>query len=313
MERPKVKDTSERTLRLWSVLIPFALSAMLIALAQSTWGDELRERAIAPLEFKLRDYAKKNPEISTRLKVVAYGDKAKKEFGVQELIPIEQWKKLIEGIAARNPRAIIFDKLFSYTFGSSESVAEFNATLRSIKTPVIAAVAFGPVANADGEYYADQFAQWDVAKSANLAKGDVKQLLGPAPSIRPSFQKLGSIRLNNTAAVEPAWIETSSGMILPQISLSFAKTVSIDDDSVTADFSKLYLDRFSRIPVNFIQRKDAFERFLPAAPFFRTSSTELALAKINSDDVVLILPSMYTGSTDFKNSPIGRIEGGLYH
>jgi len=286
---------------------------MLIALAQSTWGDELRERAIAPLEFKLRDYAKKNPEISTRLKVVAYGDKAKKEFGVQELIPIEQWKKLIEGIAARNPRAIIFDKLFSYTFGSSESVAEFNATLRSIKTPVIAAVAFGPVANADGEYYADQFAQWDVAKSANLAKGDVKQLLGPAPSIRPSFQKLGSIRLNNTAAVEPAWIETSSGMILPQISLSFAKTVSIDDDSVTADFSKLYLDRFSRIPVNFIQRKDAFERFLPAAPFFRTSAKELALAKINSEDVVLILPSMYTGSTDFKNSPIGRIEGGLYH
>lgn len=308
-----MKDTSERTLRLWSVLIPFAISAMLIALAQSTWGDELRERAIAPLEFKLRDYAKKNPEISTRLKVVAYGDKAKKEFGVQELIPIEKWKKLIEGIAARNPRAIIFDKLFSFTFGSSESVAEFNATLRSIKTPVIAAVAFGPVANADGEYYADQFAQWDVAKSANLAKGDVKQLLGPAPSIRPSFQKLGSIRLNNTAAVEPAYIETSSGMILPQISLSFAKTVSIDDDSVTADFSKLYLDRFSRIPVNFIQRKDAFERFLPAAPFFRTSSTELALAKINSDDVVLILPSMYTGSTDFKNSPIGRIEGGLYH
>lgn len=308
-----MKDNGERALHIWGVLIPFALSAMLIALAQSTWGDELRERAIAPLEFKLRDYAKKNPEISTRLKVVVYGDKAKKEFGVQELIPIEQWKKLIEGIASRNPRAIIFDKLFSFTFGSAENVAEFNAALRSIKTPVIAAVAFGPIANAEGEYYADQFAKWDVAKSANLAKGDVGQLLGPAPSIRPSFQKLGSIRLNNTAAVEPAWIETSSGLILPQISLSFAKTVSIDDDSVTADFSKLYLDRFSRIPVNFIQRREAFERFLPAATFFRATTAEMALAKINRDDVVLILPSMYTGSTDFKNSPIGRIEGGLYH
>ena len=297
----------------WSLLIPLSFAALMVSLAKSTWGDELRERAVAPLEFRLRDIAKRNPEISTRLKVVVYGDKAKKEFGVQELLPIEKWKKLIEDISSRNPRAIIFDKLFSYTLGSADAIAAFNNSLRSIKTPVIAAVAFAPIENADSEYYANQFAQWELAKSAQLATGNAKQLLGPAASIRTSFHKIGSILLNNTAAVEPAWKEAESGMILPQISLSFAEKVAIDENKVTADSSTLYLDRFNRIPVNFIRRMDAFESFIPAAPFFRATMDQKTLTTINNDDIVLILPSMYTGSTDFKNSPIGRIEGGLYH
>ena len=73
------------------------------------------------------------------------------------------------------------------------------------------------------------------------------------------------------------------------------------------------LDRYGRIPINFIDRCLAYTRFLPINSVFRLGWKSPVLTKINKNDVVLVLPSMYTGSTDFKNSPIGRISGGLYY
>lgn len=86
------------------------------------------------------------------------------------------------------------------------------------------------------------------------------------------------------------------------------------DSFVDVDETRLYLDRFGRIPVNFVRRDiELFKSFLPISPLFRNWRTATVLSKINEGDNILVLPSMYAGSTDYKNSPIGRIEGGLYH
>ncbi|NBW82188.1 adenylate/guanylate cyclase domain-containing protein [bacterium] len=57
----------------------------------------------------------------------------------------------------------------------------------------------------------------------------------------------------------------------------------------------------------------AFEKFIPAAPLLRLGRSAPQLQQINKDDLVLVLPAMFAGSVDFKNSPVGRIEGGFYH
>lgn len=275
---------------------------------------ELRERAIAPIEFSLRQQVGKNPELASNLKVVIYGDKAKKEFGVQELISISQWRELIEALASRKPRVILFDKFFSFTNGTIQDVENFNSRISALKVPVIAGAAFGNLSEASREYQPRLFADWRVNPEISLESGTQDTLDGPTSSIRNTFTKIGSLELINTSAVQPAWRESKTGLILPHLSLSFAKKVNFENSFVDVDETRLYLDRFGRIPVNFIRRDiELFKTFLPISSLFRNGSASPVLNKINEGDVILVLPSMYAGSTDFKNSPIGRIEGGLYH
>jgi len=287
---------------------------MLMVFRDSGVAKELRERAIAPIEFSLRQQAGKNPKLASNLKVVIYGDKAKKEFGVQELISISQWGELIEALASRRPRVILFDKFFSFTNGTVQDVENFNSRISAVKVPVIAGAAFGNLSEVSREYQPRLFANWKVNPEIPLESGTQDTLDGPTSSIRNSFTKIGSLELINTSAVQPAWREAKTGLILPHLSLSFAKKVVFKDSFVDVDETRLYLDRFGRIPVNFVRRDiELFKSFLPISPLFRNGRTATVLSKINEGDIILVLPSMYAGSTDYKNSPIGRIEGGLYH
>lgn len=299
------------------ILLLSLISALFLGITiffmNSPWGNELRERAVAPLEFKLRILAKQEPPISPRLKVIVFGDKAKRELGLQELITLTQWQNFIVAIASRSPRAIIFDKFFSISQGNTEEINRFNETLSSLSTPVIAASAFGNIPTSEEHSQVSQFSSLQIDDLNHIERGEFQKLIGPAFPIRSAFKKIGIIMLSNTSAVHPAWLETSSQSIIPHISLSFASKITMTERRLRVDDSLLYLDKYNRIPVNFISRAKAFENFLPAAPLFRLGSAAPVLQKIHPEDVVLVLPSMYAGSTDMKDAPIGRLEGGLFH
>ncbi|MEN9826090.1 MAG: hypothetical protein RI953_1835 [Pseudomonadota bacterium] len=297
----------------WNLLISGAWALIFFLLAQSMLSDEFRERAISPVEFSLRSKIKGNPEISKRLKVVAYGDKAVREFGVQENLPLARWTQLIDAISSRSPRAIIFDKFFSFVLGNEQDVEAFKATLKKNETMVIAASAFGVLQNPDIQFKKEQFANWQIENPQNLHSGQMSTMLGPHSSISDAFPRIGDIQLLQTTTVQPGWIETSTGALLPHLTLSFAKNGSLSRYMVKVDNSEIPLDRHGRIPVDFIPRSAAYDNFIPAAPLLRLGRAAEQLQQINKDDVVLVLPAMFAGSADFKNSPVGRLEGGIYH
>lgn len=279
----------------------------------SPLGNEIRERAIAPLEFKLRQWLMPEKNFSNRLKVIVYGDKARKEFGVQELLPLSSWADFIATLAERQPRAILFDKMFTFALGSDVDIRKFNSTLSSLKVPVIAAGTFSFAPHGEGAFVETQFSKWELDDPRRIEEGKLETFIGPHKDIRMAFTKLGGIRQQFSATIQPAWVDNKFSTLLPHLAFSFAQRVRLSDNTLDVDGTKFHLDRFNRIPVNFLPRKLAYENFLPAASIFRDGSNSFVLQKINAGDVVLVLPSMYTGSTDFKNSPIGRLEGGLFH
>jgi class 3 adenylate cyclase len=297
----------------WTTLASGALIGLSTVYLQSEGSNELRERAIAPLEFKLREKLSREHPFSNNLKVLIYGDKAKREFGVQELITIRQWADFIDQVASRQPTAIVFDKMFTFSLGSDADLEYFKATLARQKTKVIAAGTFNELAISEGNFDAQMLTNWTVENADAIPKGRLSRFIGPAPALRDSFFRFGGAQLNSAAAVHPAWLDIESNKMLPQLSFSYFNDAHVQDDKVTFGNTTMYLDRFGRIPVNFIDSKLAYKKFLPVNSIFRLGSQSPVLNKINSNDVVLVLPSMYTGSTDFKNSPVGRIAGGLYH
>jgi class 3 adenylate cyclase len=185
--------------------------------------------------------------------------------------------------------------------------------MSAVKTPVISSATFGVPSDASKAFPERLFAVWKIDSNREIRRGSMKDLFGPAPEIRSSFSKIGSIELVNTSVIQPVWQEENTGWLLPHLSLSFAKKVELNGDILHLDDSVLFLDRFGRIPVNFIHRDVAFKNFLPVSRFFRHGSSAKGLESINEGDVVLVLPSMYAGNTDFKNTPVGRMEGGIYH
>ncbi|NBX17858.1 MAG: CHASE2 domain-containing protein [Proteobacteria bacterium] len=296
-----------------AILIPVVLISATMLFRNTDAAKEVRERLVAPAEFGLRRQAGRTPELSDKLKVIVYGDRAKSQYGVQELIPLPMWASMIESVASRKPAAIIFDKFFSLNTGPASDAENFNRRLAALKTPVIAAAAFGGPEVANNVFPPRQFAEWTVDTDLQIRRGKSEYLLGPHPSIRESFHKIGSIEVIHTSTIQPLWYEETSGRILPHLSFSFAKKSEFADNIIRIDDAVLFTDRFGRLPVNFFYREAALKNTLPASPFFKGDPLSPTISKINKDDIVLILPSMYTGSTDFKDTPVGRLEGGFYH
>lgn len=295
------------------ILVSAALIFLFLSFMHTQWGFEFRERVISPLEFLLRKKMGREQTFSSQLKVLVYGDKARREFGVQELVNIRRWADLIAHIAERKPRAIVFDKMFSFTLGSETDVAYFRETLKRVEAPVIAAGTFNQSAVATGDYSADRLAQWTVEETSHLLSGQLSRLHGPDRALRDSFFAYGGIQLSHASTVQPAWLDLESGRLLPQLGLSFLQKATLNAEQVEVDGLRLPLDRFARLPVQFLDRALAYKNFLPIASVFRLGASSPVLSQIKNGDVVLVLPYMYTGSTDFKNSPLGRLEGGLYH
>lgn len=306
------------TFKRWALSWKTLASALLISLStiylQSEWNSELRERTISTIDFKVREKLSREQAFSDKLKVLIYGDKAKREFGVQELISTRQWADFIAHVASRQPRAIIFDKMFTFSLGGADDLDYFHSTLSQLKTPVIAAGTFNEAAISEGQYNTNLLSNWRIENSKQIPTGRLSRFIGPAKQLRDSITKLGGAQLNNSASVYPAWIDRDSSKTLPHLSLSFFPEAEISNNQVRLESSTLFLDRHGRIPVNFINTQAAYSRFfLPMSSIFRLGAKSPVLSAINENDVVLVLPAMYTGSTDFKTSPIGRIAGGVYH
>jgi len=284
-----------------------------IIFQRSDIGNELRERAVAPLEFSVRLKLGRVSELSDNLKVLTYGDKAKVEFGEQEFISVRQWADFIFHIASREPRMIVFDKIFTSGLGGAADFDYFKKTLAQLSVPVVAAGLFIDSQKSVGSFSTDKLAAWSVQRSLKLPSGELTQFTGPSVSLRDSFSGYGGIQLNHSTSVYPAWLDSASHKVLPQLGLTPFKSVSLNSDEILLDGKKLFLDRFGRIPIDFVDMNKAYRDFLPMSSVLRRGANSPVISRIHKGDVVIVLPLMYTGSTDFKKSPVGRIPGGLYH
>lgn len=277
------------------------------------------------IEFTFRAILKKAPAISDKIKIYAYDDRTMDYLQTAEL-SAQHWIALLNNMADEKPKAIVIDKIFS-TFNEKELSSElFVKEFQKIKSKV--PIYVGAFASNEDysnrekipfnkvEYSLKEMLRLN-SSDANIAFEEPNWLgfsnlfvYGPSPSIRDAFTSYGHLNYSGNGLYQP-FIKLQPGFAIPVLPFFIADSIKISAEGPIVNNLRVPLDEKNRIIVNLVD-----------ADSFRTSKRTITLRlkklladykgsinPVKKDDIIVILPQMFTGNVDIKDSPIGRIPG----
>ncbi len=324
-----------------SPLTPFLSRARLrpLALAAATWtvlatladntpvGAFVTDRVAHPADFAVRSWLGLTPKLDPRLKIFAYDDQAVASYQDPE-IGFADWRKLLAAIDARNPRAIIVDKIFGYVpmprpaagadkavpFDTEQEVEVFRAAARThpslavgaflIERPIVGRAAL-PLDRGDFD-----LRRWGEAGVFSWLPFKQHHVYGPHPLVRDGFRHVGHILYPGGGYIEP-FVRLSPQHVVPHVTLYAANNYELDRAGVTVDGTRVPLDAKGRLLLDLADLDRYYERSLSLLPVLRRARLGQAIPKVDPGDVVLILPLLYTGNHDELETPLGRMPGGF--
>ncbi|MEY4065145.1 MAG: hypothetical protein RIR26_1353, partial [Pseudomonadota bacterium] len=282
-------------------------------LARSGIGDRIRQSAIAPVEFKIRSAALQAPELHSTIKIFGFDDKTRMEFGPQETLPISQWQKILTALASRKPKAILVDKVFSDPIGTEADFAAFRDALSSAATPVYVAAINHQLSLHSAAADMIKSRTWRIDRPVAPVWVEKNEIFAADDRIADAFSGFATIQRSDSAYLKPALIlGRSSSEVLPSLGLSLGENAYYGADKLNLDNTSFSLDPKGRIPVNFMDPSETLKKIWPLREILKNSENASSIQYISPGDIVFVLPSLYSGGTDFKDSPVGHIPGAFY-
>lgn len=105
-------------------------------------------------------------------------------------------------------------------------------------------------------------------------------------------------------------LQPSPDVVVPHITLVNERRSFVNGDLYVNDL-KVPLDREGQVLVNFSREAAYYDRHRRLGTAVMAAREGKPVANIEAGDTVLILPEMYTGSTDYKKTPLGILPGGF--
>ncbi len=300
----KLIRSGERYLKLklsvW-LLLSVGLFAWFYA---NTKAKDAIEALSLKLAFSVRSQLGYDVSLDPRLKIFGFDDKTASLVKMSEL-GFEGWAYVLKALAQSRPKAIVIDKVFSINraFGNSE---KFQKVLGELGVPVYVG-AFFSEAELEGR---DRLSQREaVYPYASLAK-KMPYAYGPSFDLYSSFAGVGHLSLDENAKVFPL-ISTDEltlshlGLLGVKPELKSARELLLGSKTVT-------LDEAGRMPVNLLSADKARGHSYSLTLLLKDDERRAELLKgIGQEDVVLVIPQLFTGNTDWKDTPRGKMEGGF--
>ncbi len=270
------------------------------------------------LNFKFRELLGTGPELDPRLKFVIFNDTSIQKLKTKEPT-FALWTEFFEK-ANRTPNIkIMIDKVFGL-LTQDEEFAKLKLQLSQMKSPVIVSAIASPFPKKVAD---DTSLQTDYIKKLhkNLwsASSDTKIELdgkpwhyyGPDNSIIHSFANNGHVFYKQNGRISPYFF-FSKDHILPHISMfavddtKFTKTRAIIPGREPAP-----LDKNNETIINIV----SVGKLRPTNRTFNFEDVILHDKKtpmnwLKENDVLVVLPYMYSGGTDWVETPLGKIPGG---
>lgn len=297
-------------------------TAMLLTF-NSDLGNYLEARIARPVDFRAREMLGKDPARSEHLKIFSFDDSTFAEMG-KSTLTIAEWLALFQTIAENKPRAIVIDGMFSMIEDDPAKIPELVAGIRNLGVPVIVG---GFVVNTEIKYrkpikmdrpeysISDMMGVQSIKEAGAGEMPDFAKALnwyayGPVAELQNAFSHIGHFVYTGTGNVAPLLI-LDDNVAMGHLTIYAARDRKIK-------FGKLYLDGYV-VPLD--NRGEVIVNFLPLRKLFSINKSLRGLlykakqgtksSNIKEDDVVLIIPQMFTGNTDFKLSPHGTVPGGF--
>jgi class 3 adenylate cyclase len=285
------------------------IAAAVAALHESNLRDSIENYTARYLESYARRSAGLAPATTSSLKVLSFDDTMMAWYGDSELSR-KDWAILFDALKAQGVKNIVVDKIFGLA-PRGEGEGE-DPLIQSLKdgAPVIAASFFSenaikgraPLTPRPGRVQLSADADW-------VPYREKRAFYGPNKDYEPFFPQIGHIVYSGNGYIEPVH-KLSPDIAIAHSGMMIAKDIVADKNGLSLDGQRVPLDRHHRLLVNLPD--------IAKVPNYSLKGP-LALARagkripvIDTGDTVVILPLMFTGNTDFKETASGRLAGGYF-
>ncbi len=295
-----------------SALLAVACFGVLTALRQNDLLRRLADESAEVVVFSARTVLGQVPPLSSQLKLVVFDDKTMATRKAAHLSG-DEWAKLIQTLAAEHPAAIVIDQVFGVPFSKAEVAAITIAAASGV--PVIAG-SFQSPAILPGrealipraEHHEAEIIK-DPEAQPKWLRFDAAPIYGPDPSLEPAFAHVGHLMLDGYK-VHP-FLGSAPDTLVPLAPFYVGGGVAITKDGLFVNWRSVPVDADGKITPNF-RGFSAFANNILTVQRVISDSTHGKLAEhVKGGDVIFVIPEFFTGSTDFKDTPVGTEAGGL--
>lgn len=305
-------------------LKPFVLAmlawAITAAVGQSDFGYYVESHVARRIEFKLRQFFGLEPQLDPKVVLLSY-DNATLEKVRSDDLELDLWGKIISGIAQRQPRMILIDKGFVIPRGLEQAEA-FTKLISGLSVPIV----IGGYVQEQGGLSRNRVdveqPGFDLIKmtkpeaAKTLTPDDLPWLpltpgsfVGPVQSLQAAFKSIGHFQVEAYGMVRPL-IRVSGTHGIPHMTLRAAESMALGHDSFTVNQVRVDLDERHLIVPNIISSHHLDQRAVSLRSFVHQATVGLDITGVKAGDVVVILPMMFPGNTDWVDTPLQRIQGG---
>ncbi|WP_176736895.1 adenylate/guanylate cyclase domain-containing protein [Oligoflexus tunisiensis] len=274
----------------------------------------LEEKSVRPLEFKLRSFLQKSPGLDPRLKIYSFDDSTLR-FVKKPDLEFELWLKVLQGIDAAQPRRIMIDKIFSVV-DTQSSPTDIQKEFEKISTEVVTAVyaapnviRFKPPLPADFKGF--ELAQWtgDKVSQSDLAwlPQRAGYVYGPDPELLSGFHRFGHIIYQDHGHVN-LFHRYDPAHAVPHWSLLAADQMQLHAGGLRINGHDVPHVQ-GQVAVNMLDAAVLERNIYSMASVIHRVRAGKSLDRIRPDQLVILLPGMFTGNTDMVETPIGQVPG----
>ncbi|MFK7825327.1 MAG: ATP-binding protein [Oligoflexales bacterium] len=282
--------------------------------AETNFGRLLRFKISTSSEYYVKRYLKKSPKLSKKIKIFAFSDKDLATLKRSNLF-IHEWANLLEMLATREPKLIFIDKIFSFLTDPNKKIKESIELIENIESPIVVGAFLSKnKINYRREIDLDKYSLMDsflhdkfriLSPIANMKRQETGFFYGPNAIFSEAFSNIGTLNYNGQLTFSP-FVLFKDNYFVPHAAMLVA-------DSVSQRKNQIYINQ-TALPID--SRGNTLINLLDPKSFYRNvghlSSVRAKLNTINKGDTIIILPEMYTGGTDFHDSPYGYIPGGIF-
>jgi CHASE2 domain-containing sensor protein len=302
--------------RHWAVSLGAAWAVLLALVGFSPVGTYVDANLTWPAAFRIREALGRDPALAPELKILSLDDGSLDRLQRPDLT-LDDWALLLENLAQAKPRLILIDKIFALLFDPLGKRDEALRRLDALDVPVFVgayatpqAIKSRPLLNLSAPRYQASTYRREPAARQTVDAFRGWFVYGPHPDFAAVIAGAGHIGYYDDGVVSLA-VAPSEDTFVPHLALAAAEDVAVDGQRISVGGHPVPADANGSVLVNFSRRGAYYERHKRLGTALIRAREGKPAEHVAQGDVVLILPEMYTGSTDFKPTPIGTIPGGF--
>ena len=270
--------------------------------------------------FWARSKIGQGPELSKQIKIFAYDDETAASEGDFD-IPLTDWGLVFKALAERKPQSIVVDKIFDKAHPPDQIVA-FQKMSREWHTP-INIISF--VTSEKVPYRTEVPGDRPEHQIGTIAPGGLDQVPEWLTSMKPKYfygapQTLTTASLGIFSGIGHAVYELdgylqsiykiNDRVFVPHVALVAGHALKIKNQQIFSGDNEVPTTDDGRILVNVDKQSVYTQRSYGMGALIRRARNGKPITVVDEGDTVILLPLMYTGNTDFRETPHGSMPGG---